>query len=333
MNGFQNIIKRVALSGIIALLAMLSSCKSSVPNIDSERNYLFRTKTEKATYYQLYDKTLSLFEDMPLQKQIPTRFGKTQVLIQGNPKNPALILLHGMDASSTMWYPNMTYWSKTHYVIAVDYIMDCGKSQLATKPLSKNDMVLFYSDVLNELKISKTSILGTSRGGWMATWLALHLEDKVEKLILLSPAQVFGMVKPSIAPAAVFKLFPSKSHLRATFKTFAYYPDKIAPEFQQQFLYASQHGRSLPQIFKMMPFSGKKLKQLNLPVLLLTGDSDVMNGKRAVRKARKLLPQAYIYVLDSCGHFMSTDQVSKSNQIVRDFLMKPMDSLQHASHP
>ncbi|RYG46414.1 MAG: alpha/beta hydrolase, partial [Chitinophagaceae bacterium] len=86
---------------------------SGIPREERTRDYLFHYKNQKQRYIDSYNKTLGLFKARPQEIDVATRFGRAHVLCQGDLDKPVLVLLHGMDASSTMWYPNMDAWSKT----------------------------------------------------------------------------------------------------------------------------------------------------------------------------------------------------------------------------
>jgi pimeloyl-ACP methyl ester carboxylesterase len=310
---------------IIFIFVSLTACSSlgSPPEKskpDVIREYLFHSKKARTRYYNAYNKTLKLFTVPVEEVDVKTRFGKAHIIVSGPKDAPALVLLHGMDASSTMWYPNMEALSQSHRVYAIDYIMDCGKSELKTGPLNKAQVVLFYNDIFDKLKIDKFDILGTSRGGWIAAWLAIQPASKIKRLVLMSPAQVLAMVNIKIFPAIIFKLFPSHKNLNRTFTVFSQHPGKIAPEFKEQFYIASKYGNSQAQVMKMMPFSHKQLAALKIPVLLLVGDHDIMNGKRAMDKATAYIANVKIEKISDSGHFMSTDQTEIVDKIVLDFL-------------
>ncbi|NMH28879.1 alpha/beta fold hydrolase [Flavobacterium silvaticum] len=313
------------LNFLFALVSItLTGCSATKDSIDPEYRhaYLFHTKKEKQRYLKSYAATLDLFPVKPTEADVPTRFGTAHVLVMGDEKSPPLILLHGMDASSTMWYPNMEYWSHSFRVIAIDYIMDAGKSVLKNGPLRKQEIALFYSDVFDQLKIKKASVLGTSRGGWIACYLALKIPERVENLVLMSPAQVCGMVKPAIWPAIVFKMFPTRNSLKNTLAVFATHPEKIEQAYKDQFLFASQAGNSKAQITHMTPFSGSDLEKIKIPVLYMVGSRDVMNGKKAVRKAKKYFSNMTFVEIPDSGHFMSTDQPEEVNRVVSQFLSR-----------
>jgi len=310
---------------MVALSVALSGCGSIVLPHQKKRpdflpEYLFKSKKQKTRYFKAYEQTLTLFDVDYEELDVQTRFGPTHVIVAGPKDGQPLVLLHGMDASSAMWYPNIKAFSKTHRVYAIDYIMDAGKSVLMTMPLNKRQIALFYSDVFDQLQLKSMDVLGTSRGGWVAAWLAIQPNNKIRRLVLLSPAQVFGMVDLRILPAMWFKMFPSRSSLERTMSTFGTHPEKIHPFYKEQFYIASKYGDSKPQVAKMMPFSTDNLEKLTMPVLFLMGDDDCMNGDKAYEKATKYIKNVKIVRVRDSGHFLVTDQPEIVNEEVVKFL-------------
>src|SRR5690606_7039193 len=100
-----------------------------------------------------------------------------------------LVLLHGMNASSTMWYPNIESLSKNHRVFAIDFILEPGKSYLSHDIERIEKVSDWYEEVLLALELDDFHLIGASRGGWMAVQLALNNQEKIKSLTLLSPAQ------------------------------------------------------------------------------------------------------------------------------------------------
>ncbi|RZJ65475.1 MAG: alpha/beta hydrolase [Flavobacterium sp.] len=323
MSNAKLILRRFVFA--LSISIVFSSCGSIILPHHKNRpdflpEYLFKSKKAKAKYMKAYNKTLTLFTVKVEEIDVPTRFGTAHVLVSGPKNGQPLVLFHGMDASSTMWYPNMKAFSKTHRVYAVDYIMDAGKSVLKTEPLNNEQVILFYTDIFDNLKLKSVDLLGTSRGGWIAAWLAIQPENRIRKLVLLSPAQVFGMVDATIFPAVWFKMFPSRKTLKRTMEAFATHPEKVHPFFRDQFYIASKFGDSRPQITHMMPFAKDDLSKLKMPVLFLSGDEDCMNGKGACEKAKEYIPDVKIIVVKDSGHFMNTDQSEIVNTEVTNFL-------------
>lgn len=65
---------------------------------------IYRNEAGKQAVLGEYRKILAAWPVSNKQYQIPTSYGETFVIVSGNPKNPALVLLHGSLSNSFTWF-------------------------------------------------------------------------------------------------------------------------------------------------------------------------------------------------------------------------------------
>ncbi|KAF2081973.1 alpha/beta fold hydrolase [Flavobacterium sharifuzzamanii] len=306
-------------SRLAILLFLVTSCASKKPKFE---DYVFKTKNEEANYQTAYDKALKLWNIPYTEEDVKTSFGTAHVVMAGPKNGKDLVLLHGMDASSSMWYPNIQAFAKNHRIYAIDFIMEPNKSNLTAKPLSSDDIVTFYNEVFAYYKLKKFDIIGASRGGWIATLLAIQKPNSIDKIVLLSPAQTFKFIdKPrKTTSALMLKLFPSEKKFSKTLNTFSTHPENISRIYKRQFYLANKYAKSNSSMLKMMPFSDKELESIQNPVLVLIGDKDVINSEESLERAQKHLINNKTKVIKDAGHFLTIDQPKIVNDAVINFL-------------
>lgn len=298
--------------------ALLSSCAVTKTSND----FVFPTRSGKDKYIRAYNNALKLWSVKFEETDIITKFGSAHVLISGPKNGNPVVLFHGTDASSTMWYPNIKALSKKNRVYAIDYPLEAGKSVASVNNMELRDMILFYNDVFTQLKLNKFDIVGASRGAWVALMLTVEDSSRVKKLVLLSPAQTFGGVNQlgKAMSALTLKMFPSRKKLNGFFEQFSYYPEKIDQKYKEQFYLANKFGRSKPDLMKMKKFSKESLESLKMPILVLVGDHDVINDVDILEKARETIPNAETMLVKDAGHFLSIDQAEIVNKKMQEFL-------------
>jgi pimeloyl-ACP methyl ester carboxylesterase len=309
---------------IAASIAYSLESFSYIENTRKTDSSLFKTKEGENRYLEAYAKALTLWPVKYEEVDLKTSYGKAHVVISGPERGSPLVLLHGMYASSTMWYPNIKSLNETYRTYAIDYIAEPGKSVLAKGIRTKEDVLKWYSEVFDQLNLGTFSIIGASRGGWIAVELANKLSKKIDKLILLSPAQTFTMVKPkeNVIRNLYFIIVPEKNRLRSTLKTMCYDVNKLEGPFVDQYYTCLKTMRTDMDFLKMKIYTDKELESLKLPVLVLIGDKDIINNSKSLDRANKLLPNSQTEVIKEAGHFLSIDQAEKVNERILIFLAK-----------
>ncbi|MDF2437252.1 MAG: peptidase family [Bacteroidota bacterium] len=294
---------------------------TSDPILAKQDSSMFKTREGETAYLESYNRALSLWQVKFEEVDLKTEFGKAHVIISGPERGSPLVLLHGMNASSTMWYPNIQALSKTHRVYAIDFIKEPGKSVLQKDIKNKEELIKWYSQVFDKLNLKHFSIIGVSRGGWIATQLALH-SDKIDKLILISPAQTLTQVKPKkrVLKNFFYTLAPQKKQLRSNLQTLTADVDAIAPEWINQYYTCISEMKPDLEMLKMDVYSDTELSSLSMPVLVIIGDDDIINPPKSVERAKKMIPKVKTEILKDCGHFVTMDQKEKSNTLITEFL-------------
>lgn len=280
------------------------------------------TKNEKLTYVEAYNRALTLWKIPFEERDLKTSFGNAHVIMSGHANGEPLVLLHGMNASSTMWYPNVKAFSEKHRVYAIDFLLEPGKSLCHSDINSTDEIVKWYFEIFDQLKLNKFSIVGASRGGWLAMNIALHSQKRINKIALLSPAQTFIWIRPKskIVENLVYSVSPKRKRLRSVLETMTFDIDKLNQVYINQYFIATEEATMNKCLLQMQPFSEKQLKSLRIPVLVLIGDNDIINNNKSIRLAEELIPNVQTGTIKNAGHFLSVDQPEIVNVRVLDFL-------------
>ncbi len=103
--------------------------------------------------------------------------------------NDTILLLHGLGSNAGFWRYNIPELAKKYRVIAID-LPGYGKSEKGNYSYSMS----FFSDEIkkfvDKLNINNFVLIGHSMGGQIAITFTLKYPDKINKLILISPAGI-----------------------------------------------------------------------------------------------------------------------------------------------
>lgn len=286
--------------------------------------YLLDENPDSLNYTQLYNRTLTLWQLPFEERDCPTQYGGAHVIITGPEDAPPLVILHGMNSSSTMWYPNIEALSANHRVYAIDFLLEVNKSAMHGEVAGTPAIMNWYNEVFNCLGLEQFGLVGASRGGWLATKIAIENPGRINKLLLLSPAQAFMWIPPSrkVLTNLMYTLRPEREDLRESLQTLSNNVDGMSQLYIDQYYRATTQAEISASLLEMTPFDDDEQARLTMPVLLLIGDSDFINDEDALNEARENIPYLQTHIIENSGHFLSIDQAEVVNEKMIDFLSR-----------
>jgi pimeloyl-ACP methyl ester carboxylesterase len=191
-------------------------------------------------------------------------------------KGEPLLLLHGGLGSIDMFRPLLPALSKSRRVIAVD-LHGHGRSELGERPISLIDMGDDMALILKQLGVGQVDVLGYSLGGGVAFRLAVQHPAMVRRLALVSAGFAQDGFYPEMLPMQAQVGAAMAEHMKDTpmYKSYM----AVAPKPQD-------FPRLLDRMGELMrkPYDwSEDVKKLQMPVMLVYGDSDMYRPEHIVR--------------------------------------------------
>jgi pimeloyl-ACP methyl ester carboxylesterase len=243
----------------------------------------------------------------------------------------AVIMLHGFGSSLHTWEPWAQALQNEYRVIRID---------LPGSGLSEADPTGRYDDqrtmdiivaLMDQLGVAKAALIGNSIGGRIAWNFAARHPERVTKLVLISPdgfaSKGFAYDKQPTVPAMahVMRYILPRSMVRSSLAQAygdpalltegtvdRYYDLMLAPASRSALI------ARLEQTILRDPVP--LLRQIQVPVLLVWGDSDKMipvgNAADYVRE----MPQAKVVTFPALGHVPHEEAPAQSLVPVKAFL-------------
>ncbi len=238
-----------------------------------------------------------------------------------------LLCLHGFD-SSFLEFRRIVPKLKTNFKLIIPDLLGFGFSpRVAKMDYTPQNIIQNLIDLLGELNIKNNlKIIGASMGGSVALTLSGKLSKNIEKMILLSPAGLFG--EPKIIPVPLNQIgaaflgtpFVRRNLCRQAFA----FPDRSVGKKEEQI--ASIHlgckgwRNSLASFAKSGGFAGTKKYLKDIPTKVICGENDRILGKLEIKKIGNINTINSIN-LKNCGHLPHLDLPCLTSKIIEDFFI------------
>ena len=280
---------------------------------------LFKTPALEKQYMELYDAILALWNVPYKALDVHTSFGTTHINTSGPKESPALLLLPGFGANSTMWFPNVAALTNYFLVYAVDTNGQPGKS-LPTRRLTASNSSEWITEIIDSLGLKRVFLAGVSLGGWLALKFAIQRPECATRVVLLDPAASFEKMSTaflwhSFLPIMVY---PTRNGLVRYFRwmTRGYKVDQMWGELMLQGIL-----NTLPQApIRAATFTEAQLRNLQTPILLLVGENSVIyDPHRVYRRARELIPHVKAQIVPNASHALNAESAEYVNTLIIQF--------------
>ncbi len=282
----------------------------------------FKTAKGEAKYIAAYETTLTLWAIPYEFLEMPTQWGRTHLIVCGPKDGPPLVLLHGMHLSATMWFSNVAALSRNYRIYAVDTIGGVGKSVVVHPLKSRADLAGWLNEVLDELGITQTHILGHSYGGWLALNFALSAPERIKRLILLAPLGLQPLASQFWLRGIPVMLFPHRSFITSFMKWMTVEGFVVNELFVEQFVLGMKNFRPRPHI-RVLPtvFTDDELRQIKAHTMLLIGGKEVIyDSEVAVKRAKQLVQNIKAEVIPNASHGLPIERPELVNERILGFL-------------
>ncbi len=232
-------------------------------------------------------------------------FGKTHLLVGGNPGGRPLVLLHGASGNSTAWFGMLGDLEGAFRLYLADIPGQPGLSGSDRPELDGEVMSRWLQLVLDGVGLETVYLGGMSLGGWAAMEFAVAHPEKTAGLAVISPS---GIMPPKIS--FVFRVLPltflGKWGQRKLFRLI-HGPVPVFPEMLEFARFLS--GRFRPMTETPELFTDEELASIRFPLLFIGGEDDVMldmDGSadriwNLVSRSRVVLRTGFSHVLPDEG--------------------------------
>ncbi len=278
------------------------------------------------------------------------------VRVAGQPVNtidlgtgPPIVFVHGLTGSWPNWLEQLPMFAggtqshgsplAHHRVVAMD-LPGFGHSPMPRERITISFYARLLDGLLDELGIGPAALVGNSMGGFISAELAIAFPQRVERLVLVSPAGIstYRDQRETLLPA----LRRLESAMAAFTGWGAVHADALTsrPALRRVILgdLVSHPGRlSAPMAAELVRGAGKpgfvqamaanfdydfrdRLPEIACPALIVWGDHDRVVTVRDAAVYAELIPDSRKVIFQDTGHLAMVERPDAFNALLREFL-------------
>ena len=239
----------------------------------------------------------------------------------------ALVLIHGFTLNTQMWEDQFNVFAQHYRVIRYD-MRGSGQSAMPTEePFTEVDDLRALLDALG---VSRTFVLGLSRGGSVAIDFALAYPERTSALVLVDTAlggwhwsEAFSQSMRELEIAARTQSVDLARQLWLAHALFLPVQERSEQSDRLAEIVANYSGWSWlhasPERDADLP-SPRPLERISVPTLLVMGELDIDEFQAIANHITSKIPRITKLVLPGVGHMSNMEAPDNFNEAVLSFL-------------
>lgn len=239
-------------------------------------------------------------------------------------QGPALVLVHGYLGGAAQWAAEIERFAQDYDVIAPN-LPGFGAAADLPGHGTIEAMAKSVLELLDQLEVRTFILLGHSMGGMIAQEMAVQRHDAVEKLILYGTGPV-GLMPDRFEPIATSRSRLADDGVPRTIARIGATWFKSGERAAGYAKVVSIGEQASPQaamaaLDAMAHWDGREaLHSLDMPTLVIWGDSDRSYRWPQVEKLWQDIPNADLSVVPRASHAVHLEKPDLFHKLVSDFL-------------
>jgi len=187
------------------------------------------------------------------------------------------------------------------------------------------DLVHLYLELLDTLPGGKVTLVGFSFGGWLAAEVAVACSHRLDKLVLVDPLGIKISDRETPDILDIFNRSPDEVRRKSW-----YDPDRLAPDFNamsDEALVTYARNREALCLYAWHPYMynpqlPRWLGRINVPTLLLWGESDGVVTPDYGDAYSRLIPGSRFELIEAAAHHPEIEQPEALVERISRFLQE-----------
>ncbi len=235
-------------------------------------------------------------------------------------RGQVLMLLHGLFGALSNWEAVVSHYSK-HFRVIIPLL------PIYEMPIKEAGLVglrEFTERFVEMMKLEMMMIMGNSLGGHVGILYTLQNPTKVTKLVLTGSSGLFENTMGGSYPRR-----GSYDYIRERVAYTFYDPNVASKELVDEVF---ETTKSIPKCIRIVAIAKSaqrnnlalELHNIKVPTLLVWGLNDTITPPMVGHEFNRLIPNSELMFIDKCCHAPMMEHPKKFNQMVEEFLVRPV---------
>lgn len=244
-----------------------------------------------------------------------------------------ILFLHGSGtgvSAAANWWLNLPTLGQLGHCYAIDSI---GYGQTIVAENTTYGIRQWVDHAIRFLDakgIEKTWIVGNSLGGWLAFQMALDYPERILGIVSMGT----GGAKQTAALKQHSNPELSLAGIKKTLEMFVVNKSLITDDLVKVRLEAAKNDYASDRLMEVVgardrdrfefPLDFEKMKNINVPVLLIHGVQDVVIPVSRTWDILNTVPFADAHIFSQCGHWSQVEKSDEFNTVISNYLKQHM---------
>jgi pimeloyl-ACP methyl ester carboxylesterase len=230
-----------------------------------------------------------------------------KLFLQSGGEGPPLLILHH-DIGSPSWLPFYEALAQKHTVYVPD-LPGFGRSERPAWARHPRDLAILMLQLLDELGLEDTRLVGLGFGGWVAAEMATMSQSCFSSLVLAAP---FG-IKPQQGEILDQVMLSHVDYVKAGFRDDADFEHHFQSEPDPDLSLCWELNREMTARLAWKPYMfshqlPQLLRGVHIRTLVVWGELDRVAPVECGKLYLESMPNAELVVLPDTGHFIEMER-------------------------
>jgi 3-oxoadipate enol-lactonase len=240
----------------------------------------------------------------------------------GDPDDHGLVLIHSLGADSRMWADQIPELEKQRRLVWID-LPGHGSSGAEKGDYTIEGLALDMADLAAEAGLETFDVCGISLGGVISLWMAINLQDRVDRLIACNTSAKIG-TEDAWSERIDNVLEGGMGAIRD-----AVVPRFITTDLEQRRPAAYRKVYEMFDAIDPVGYAGccaalrdtdlrDSVAEIGAPTLLIGGSEDISTPPETMESLHGSIPGSRLMIIDGAAHLSNIDQPDRFNGLVLD---------------